>query len=218
MRTVLAYGDSLTWGTNAQTMGRHAHDDLWPTVLGRQLGAGTQVINASLGGRTTMFDDYGIAADRNGVRVLPTVLGMFDPIEVVILMLGTNDIKTFTGGTAVAAGQGIRRLIEIVQLHPYSVGAVPEVLVVSPPEVLELVPSERFPMMSTRTDAWKDLAPTYARVADSMGAGFFDAAPVASANGGGDGVHLDAANTLAIGMALAPVVAALLGKRKATAA
>jgi lysophospholipase L1-like esterase len=215
MRTVLAYGDSLTWGTDAQTMGRHAHSDLWPTVLAERLGSDTQVINASLGGRTTMFDDHGVVADRNGARILPTVLGMFEPIDLVIVMLGSNDIKTFTGGTAVAAGQGVHRLLEIVQRYPYSIGSAPDALVISPPEVLQLVPSERFPLMSTRTDAWAELAPTYRRVADSMGAGFFDAATVANAKNGGDGVHLDAANTRAIGEALAPIVSGILGRREA---
>jgi lysophospholipase L1-like esterase len=218
MTTVLCYGDSLTWGMNAQTLRRHAHEDQWPTVLGARLGSGVRVINASLGGRTTMFDDLGVAADRNGVRILPTVLGTFEPVDIVVLFLGSNDVKTFTGGTAVAAAQGMRRLVEIVRTYPYSDGSVPDVIVVSPPEILEFGPSDRFPLMSTRNDVWAGLAPAYRKVAADMGAAFFDAATVASAQGGGDGVHLDAANTRAIGEALAPIVTTLLGKRGARAA
>ena len=45
-------------------------------MLEQRLGGEARVINASLGGRTTMFDDYAAASDRNGVRILPTVLGM----------------------------------------------------------------------------------------------------------------------------------------------
>ena len=218
MKTVLCYGDSLTWGMNAQTMSRHAHEDLWPSVLEAGLGRTARVINAGLGGRTTMFDDNVVSADRNGVRVLPTILATFDPIDLVILMLGTNDLKTFISGSAVAAAQGIRRLVEITRTFPYEGGTpAPAVLIVSPPRVEQLGPSEAFPLQSPRTAESDQLAEYYERVARATKSDFFDAGSVASAKGGGDGVHLDAANTRAIGQALLPVVEAILGRPKATA-
>jgi lysophospholipase L1-like esterase len=219
MKTILCYGDSLTWGFNARTASRHAHDDQWPTVLEMRLGGAARVINASLGGRTTMFDDYAAAPDRNGARILPTVLGMHDPLDLVILMLGTNDLKTFIGGSAVGAAQGMSRLVEIIRSFPYEFDApAPKVLVISPPRVDELGPTSEFPLRSPRTGDGAELASAYALVAQTSGAGFFDAATVASARGGGDGVHLDAANTRAIGEALAPVVANMLGLTQARAA
>ncbi len=219
MKTVLAYGDSLTWGMDAQKMRRHVHEDLWPSVLGQKLGGGVNVINAGLGGRTTMFDDHAVAADRNGVRILPTVLGMFEPLDLVIFMLGTNDLKTFVNGSAVAAALGIKRLIEITRSYAYEGGGgVPQVLVAAPPHVLQFGPSERFPLLSPRNPAGPSLADCYREAAAATGAEFFDAATVASAEGGGDGVHLDAANTRAIGVALAPVVARMLGIAEAKAA
>jgi len=219
MKTVLCYGDSLTWGLNVQTGRRHAHEDQWPTVLEQRLGGEARVINASLGGRTTMFDDYAAASDRNGVRILPTVLGMHDPLDLTILMLGTNDLKTFINGSAVGAAQGIRRLVEIVRTFPYEGGATaPGVLIVAPPAVEALAPTPGFPLLSPRTGEGTSLAPVYAQVAKSTGSAFFDASSVASAKGSVDGVHLDAANTRAIGEALAPVVASILGISLARAA
>lgn len=218
MKTVLCYGDSLTWGMNAATYSRHAHADLWPTVLERRLGGDAVVVNASLGGRNTMFDDHGAAADRNGARILPTVLGMHEPIDLVIFMLGTNDLKPFINGSAIGAAQGIKRLCEIVRTFPYTGGVpVPSVLIVAPPEALSLGPIPRFPLLSPRTDEWSGLAPAYQQVARDAGAEFFDAASVATAEGGSDGVHLDAANTRAIGAALAPVAARLLSLTEAKA-
>ena len=212
MKTVLAYGDSLTWGMNALTLRRHAQEDLWPSVLGTKLGNAAQVINAGLGGRTTMFDDHGAMADRNGVRILPTVLGTFDPIDLMIFMLGTNDLKTFLNGSAIGAAQGMKRLIEIVKTYPYEGKApAPKILIVSPPLVLRHGPTENFPLQSPRVDESGDLAALYRLVAQGAGTEFFDAATVATAEGGGDGVHLDAANTRAIGAALAPVAARMLG-------
>jgi lysophospholipase L1-like esterase len=211
MKTVLAYGDSLTWGMNAATGGRHAHADLWPTVLGQGLGAGVNVVNAGLNGRTTMFDDPSVAADRNGARTLPTVLGMFEPLDLVIFMLGSNDLKTFICGSAVGIAQGMKRLVDITRGFDYTGGAAaPKVLIVSPPEPLQLGPSSEFPLMSPRTDEWRHIAPALQIVAQRTGAGFFDAASVASAKGGGDGIHLDAANTSAIGKALVPVARTIL--------
>jgi lysophospholipase L1-like esterase len=220
MKSILCYGDSLTWGMDAATGRRHAHDDLWPTVLGRSLGSDVAVVNAGLNGRTTMFDDYSAAADRNGARILPTMLGMHEPLDLVIIMLGSNDLKTFVCGSAVGIAQGVRRLLEIIRTFPYVGGSAvaPQVLVVSPPEPLLLGPSAGAPLLSPRSEEWKDLAPLFARVAKENGATFFDSATVATAEGGGDGIHLDAVNTRAIGIALAPISARMLGLDHAAAA
>ena len=219
MKTVLCYGDSLTWGMDAKAMRRHAHEDLWPTVLEARLRADARVVNAGLGGRTTMFDDLGAVADRNGVRILPTILGTFDPIDLVILMLGTNDVKTFINGSAIGAAQGMKRLIDLVRTYPYEGGrAAPAIVLVAPPRIDALGPSTGFPLMSPRTGEGALLADVYRQLAKATGTEFFDAAAVASPAGGGDGVHLDAANTRAIGEALAPIVARLLGIQQVRAA
>jgi lysophospholipase L1-like esterase len=211
MNTVLCYGDSLTWGMNAATMMRHAYEDLWPSVVEKQLSGAVRVINASLGGRSTSFDDHSVPADRNGARILPTILGTFDPIDVVVIMLGTNDMKTWINGSAVAAAQGMRRLVEIVRGYPYEGGAAaPRILIVSPPPATELAPFGAFPLLSPRTAEGLELPAKYKVVAETTGCEFFDAATVASTRDGGDGVHLDARNTRAIGEALVPIIARML--------
>ncbi|TIP31706.1 MAG: arylesterase, partial [Mesorhizobium sp.] len=57
MKTILCYGDSLTWGYDAASLGRHALEDRWPSVLRAELGDDIQVIAEGLNGRTTAFDD-----------------------------------------------------------------------------------------------------------------------------------------------------------------
>jgi lysophospholipase L1-like esterase len=211
VKTILAYGDSLTWGMNAATMTRHAYEDQWPSVLEAGLEGRARVVNLGLNGRTTMFDDHATAADRNGARALPTLLAMFDPIDLVIIMLGSNDVKTFVAGSPVAAAQGVRRLIEIVRLHPYEGGCgPPAVLLVAPPHIQSFGPSVDRPLMSPRTPDANSLAAVYEEVAKATGTSFFASSTVASVEGGGDGVHLDAANTRAIGAALVPAVADIL--------
>ncbi len=105
MKTILAYGDSLTFGASPIPNGpRHAYEDRWPTALEKGLGGKARVIAEGLGGRTTAIDDWCAAADRNGARILPTLLESHSPLDLIVIMLGTNDIKPFLGRTAAEAG------------------------------------------------------------------------------------------------------------------
>jgi lysophospholipase L1-like esterase len=102
MKTVLCYGDSLTWGYDPEGPGRHAHADRWPSVLQAALGPDVTVIAEGLNGRTSAFDDHLGSADRNGARLLPTVLTTHSPLDLVILFLGANDMKPWVAGRAIA--------------------------------------------------------------------------------------------------------------------
>jgi len=107
MKTILCYGDSLTWGYDAASLGRHALEDRWPSVLKAALDDDDiEVIAEGLNGRTTAFDDHLAGADRNGARLLPTVLTTHAPIDIIVIMLGANDMKPWIHGNPVAAKQG----------------------------------------------------------------------------------------------------------------
>jgi lysophospholipase L1-like esterase len=210
MKTVLCYGDSLTWGYNAVGPGRHALADRWPSVLQAALGSGVQVIAEGLNGRTTAFDDHLAAEDRNGTRVLPTLLGMHSPLDLVIIMLGSNDMKPWIHGNPLAAKQGMARLVTIVRSHAYPLEAEPpQMLLVAPPPVSRTENAEFAGMFAGGDAASRQLAVSYSQLADEVGCGFFDAGSVAETTPL-DGVHLDAENTRAIGAALAPVVRVML--------
>ncbi|CAN7285317.1 SGNH/GDSL hydrolase family protein [Devosia sp. LjRoot3] len=211
MKTILAFGDSLTFGYSPEGNGvRHAYEDRWPSVLEARLGGGARVIAEGLNGRTTAFDDHTAAADRNGVRVLPTLLDTHHPLDLVIIMLGSNDIKTFITGSAFAAAAGMKRLAQIVRTYPYSHGGVPQVLLVAPPHLVPSPLNGPPALVSPRTEDDKLFGFYYERAAAEIGAHFFDAATVAQADPR-DGVHLDAANTRAIGESLTPLVKQILG-------
>ncbi len=210
MKNILCYGDSLTWGAAPQG-GRHSFHVRWPSVLNRELGATrARVFADGLGGRTTMFDDFASAADRNGARTLPTSLGVHQPLDCVIIMLGTNDLKSYGAANAFASAMGMKRLTEIVRTFPYQEGfAVPRVVLVAPPHCVETTHDDLRPMFDGAVEKSCELAFHYERIARELGAAFFDAARVASASPV-DGVHLDEKNTIAIGKGLAPLVRNLL--------
>jgi lysophospholipase L1-like esterase len=213
MKTVLCYGDSLTWGYNAVGPGRHALEDRWPSVLQAVLGNGVQLIAEGLNGRTTAFDDDLAGEDRNGARMLPTLLGTHSPLDLIIIMLGSNDMKPWIHGNPLAAKQGMGRLVKIVRGHAYPLDAeAPEILLVSPPPVSRTANAEFAGMFAGGDAASRELAGMYSELADEVGCGFFDAGSVAETTPL-DGVHLDAENTRRIGEALAPVARVMLGLR-----
>lgn len=210
-KTVLCYGDSLTWGYDAEGRGRHAYADRWPSVLQDGLGFDVQVIAEGLNGRTTAYDDTLADCDRNGARLLPTILHSHAPLDLVIFLLGTNDMKPLVAGTAYSAHHGIARLIELTRHHAWPMAMeTPQILIVSPPVLCETTEPGFAAMFAGGVAQSRMLAPLYAELAEEMGCGFFDAASVAQTTPI-DGVHLDAENTRAIGRALQPVVRQMLG-------
>lgn len=210
MKTVLCYGDSLTWGYNAEGPSRHAYADRWPSVLQVELGSAVHVIADGLNGRTTAFDDHLAGEDRNGARTLPVVLGTHSPLDLVIIMLGANDMKPWIHGNAFVSKHGMARLAQIVRTHPYQLAAAaPKLMIVSPPAVTRTDNVEFSEAFAGGNEASLHMATHYAALAREIDCDFFDAGSVASTTPL-DGVHLDAENTRAIGKALAPLVRRIL--------
>lgn len=211
MKTILAFGDSLTWGSAPGTGARHPRGFRWPDSLQAALGDRADVITDGLRGRTTAYDEHLADCDRNGARLLPTALYGHAPVDLVILMLGTNDLKPHIAGTAIAAVQGMRRLVEIVKNHaPRDGSDAADVLVVAPPPLCETADPFFGAMFAGGVAQSRMIASLYGDLADEMDCGFFDAGSAATASPV-DGIHLDAEPTLALGRALAPMAHVMLG-------
>jgi len=215
MKTILAFGDSLTYGANPVPNGaRHAFEDRWPSTLERGLGGKARVVAEGLGGRTTASDDWYAAADRNGARILPTLLESHGPLDLVIIMLGTNDLKPAICGSVLEASFGMRRLVQIVRGHAAGKGeTAPEIILVAPPLICDTDNADmlgHFGGLEHGLEQSRQFATHYARRAKEWNTGFFDASTVAKPSPL-DGVHLDPANTRAIGEGLVPLVKQVLG-------
>ncbi|QND52828.1 SGNH/GDSL hydrolase family protein [Phyllobacterium sp. 628] len=210
MKTVLCYGDSLTWGYKPDGSGRHALADRWPQVLQAELGNGVHVVADGLNGRTTAFDDHLSGFERNASKTLTTALGTHFPLDLVIIMLGTNDMKTFICGNALGTKRGMQRLIEIVRTAPYQQSVTPpKILIMSPPSLGETDGPEFRLVFEQGIEQSRLLAAFYEDAAKQADCEFFDAGSVAKTSSV-DGVHLDANNTRAIGKAVAPLVRGIL--------
>ena len=140
-RTLLCYGDSNTHGTmpmeSLGAMGRFAHRHRWPSLLAGLL-PGWEVISEGHPGRTTVHDDPVEGEHRNGRKALAAILESHRPINLVLLMLGTNDLKHRFGVTASDIAFGLERLVREIRASGCGpMGGAPDVLVVAPPPILE---------------------------------------------------------------------------------
>jgi len=209
MATVLAFGDSLTWGRRADAALRHARADRWPEALAAGL-AGVEVVTEGLRGRMTAFDQTAAPADMNGARLLPAILHSHAPIDLVIVMLGTNDI--YFGLPPERVGDGLRRIVEVIRGHAWRMDedVAPDILLIAPPPML----TDCAPDVTVRKVRHSaELAAVVRDVAETMETGFFDAATVSSASPD-DGIHMDAANTRRLGESLREPVRKMLADRE----
>lgn len=115
MSVILCYGDSNTHGTMPiETLGlgqRHPPGDRWPDAMAAALGPGHQVLSEGLPGRTTVHEDVVEGGMRNGITVLPAILHSHKPIDLLIIMLGTNDLKPAFGVGAFEIARSVERLV-----------------------------------------------------------------------------------------------------------
>nr|WP_202420344.1 SGNH/GDSL hydrolase family protein [Actinomadura rayongensis] len=211
----MCFGDSLTWGwvpvPGTVPTRRYPAAERWPGALAAALGPGHEIVEEGLSGRTTDADDP-LDPRLNGSAYLPTALASHHPLDVVVLMLGTNDTKTYFNRTPFDIATGMARLVDQVARSGNDVGTsypAPKTLIVAPPP-LGVISDPWFAEVFRGSRAKTvDLPRVYGALADFTGAAFFDAGQVVATEGV-DGVHFTAAANVRLGRALAEVVAGLL--------
>jgi lysophospholipase L1-like esterase len=192
-RVLVCFGDSNTHGTppwaGPDTRTRYGPDVRWPGVLATALGAGWRVHEEGLPGRTTVHPDPIEGAHLSGLAALPMVLGTHSPIDTLVIMLGTNDLKArFSVGAADIAAS-VERLVRTARTFCADSGRpVPAVLVVAPAPITEV--GEFREIFRGGAEKSGRLGPLLRDTAARMGAGFLDAAAHVRTSDV-DGVHLD---------------------------
>jgi lysophospholipase L1-like esterase len=212
MKTVMVYGDSNSWGAEPQPErgvgGRFAPDVRWPGVLQKALGDGVQVIAEGLNGRTTCVDDPVEGHHKNGARFLQVALETHMPLDLVIIKLGTNDLKARLSMQAGDIADGAVRLADIVLASATGPeGRAPKVLLVVPAPIAKL--GWLTEMFEGGTEKSRKLGKEFARAAAPRGIPLFEAGSVI-ASSDVDGIHLDADAHRVLGEALAGHVRDLL--------
>lgn len=188
MKQILCFGDSNTYGLIPGTKERYPWEVRWTGILGEKVKEkGFRVIEEGLCGRTTVFEDE-LRDNRRGVAALPMLLETHQPLEKVILMLGTNDCKTIYQASAEIIGKGIEKLIHQIQ----AVDKNMKILLVSPILLAEGVGEAGFdPEFGQESvETSRRLKGVYQKIAERNGCEFLAASDYAKASEV-DREHLD---------------------------
>jgi lysophospholipase L1-like esterase len=208
MKTIVCYGDSNTWGADAATGGRHPIGVRWTSVLASDLGNGYRVCEEGLNGRTTNLDDLN-ELNRNGFRHLPVVLETHDPIDVITIMLGTNDLKTRFNRRPADSAQAAGLLCDIARtMRVGPNGGTAKVLMIAPPVVIEM--GDLAGLFDGAIEKSKQFAREYSIWAKRQDIDFLDAGSTVVSDPL-DGIHLDAENHIKLGHAIAAKVREMIG-------
>lgn len=206
--TVLCYGDSNTWGQKPDKTGRYATDVRWTGVLQQILGNNYYVIEEGLSSRTTDLD-YSRKPGRNGKSYLIPCLASHNPIDLVVLMLGTNDLKIEFNRSASEIASAVSGLVEDINDNAWNKQrSAPKVIILSPilidssAEDFNTFYSENYNEESTSKS--RQLAKELQTTAGNSGAHFLDASTVSHA--GSDGIHFDEPSHPALGRFLADYI------------
>mgnify|MGYP001188610078 FL=1 len=186
MKTILCYGDSITWGYDPVSGMRFRYEDTWPAVMERSLGSDYKVISEALVGRTTCWD-LPYAPYRNGKEYLPMLLESHSPIDLVIIMLGVNDLMQQLGKSADDSAWGLLALIRET-LSPLFGGKPPQILIAAPPSLGMLSDFDKLAFAGKEEES-KKLALCQKSVAETALCHFIDSNRFVKACDT-DGVHL----------------------------
>ena len=210
MRRILCFGDSVTWGcrpdnTLLPPYRRWSDEERWPGVLQAELGSGYQVIPEGLASRTAVHEveymDYRCGKD----QILPC-MDTWDPLDLVIIFLGINDLKTsyhFTpedvaNGVAYVAGKAMGNVTTFADMKP-------RVLVICPYPLGKIENGLNKNLFCDAVEKSRELAPHFERAAELFGFHWMDAGKYVHASDR-DGVHLEVDQHLILGREVAKVV------------
>lgn len=210
MTTILCYGDSITWGYIPGNLGRYALEKRWPTVLQEEIGKEFHVVAEGLCGRYTVHDEpYRVG--RNGAALLQPILETHSPVDLLIILLGTNDVLHHAGLSAFDAARGAEVLAKIALASETGPSAAaPKVMIISPPRIRTLS-SELLELCHGDPSGSENFSRVFRRLAEARKLFFLDAAAVVEPSRV-DGVHLDESGLSALGKAVAGEVLTIFGK------
>lgn len=208
MTTILCFGDSNTHGSvpmhHRDDIRRFGPDERWPGVLRKELGAGFTVIEEGLPGRTTLRDDPIEGVYKNGLPYLRACLESHRPVDLMTLMLGTNDLKSRFAVHPRDIAESVGVLLDtIAKSDAGRKNAPPRVLLIAPPPLAKL--TFLGDMFHGGSEKSKGLGAAYRPQAEKYGAAFLDAGTIIRTSDT-DGVHFEPGEHAKLGKAVAGII------------
>lgn len=184
MKTVLCYGDSNTHGYNPVTGLRYPRNVRWTGILQELLGDNFYVVEEGCNGRTTVFDDPE-EPWKNGLFHLKPCLNSHKPVDIVIMMLGSNDLKKPYHATAQMIAEGAETLVkEIDSFLTEKQEFRPQIILVAPPVIGEGIATSIYQTSFDATAITRSLQfeELYREVANRNQCFFFNAGQVVTSS------------------------------------
>ncbi len=209
---IVCFGDSNTHGYQAVTGGRFNENERWTCLLNQALGNDYLILEEGLSGRTTSFPDP-IHEGLSGLDYIYPCLMSHEPVDLLILMLGTNDTKERFGASAACIALGLKRLVaKAIATTDCWRHQKPNILIVTPKNIDKEYEQTEVGATMGRGCAEKSqgLAEEYQKIAQLMGCHYFDANQVVTENNHVDYMHLTAEGHRQLADALAKLVPGLL--------
>ena len=193
MKRILCYGDSNTYGHDPKDGSRLS--DRWPKVLASLLGNEYEILEAGLCGRTTVDDDPDTEGMNGRTHLLPT-LWSSQPLDLVILMLGTNDLQLKHKQTAEGIASDVETLLSLIANPEAWDKKNANILLISPIHLHPKIGESPFGEIFGGEESYQKslrLASLLEPLAEKYGAYFLNAADVAAPSEV-DGLHMDPEN------------------------
>ena len=214
---ILCFGDSNTHGYCADPADcfgggvRFPEEQRWTRLLQEALGQDYLVIEEGLSGRTTCFDDP-IHEGLNGLDYIYPCLKRHEAIDLLIIMLGTNDTKDRFYASAACIGLGMARLVNKAKSTDCWGGKQPSILVIAPPPIGEgmLTSSVAATMGQLCVEKSRQLADSYREQCELLNVSFLDAGAIGCEFNTVDFMHLTSRGHRTLAEALTKLIPQLL--------
>ena len=206
MKNILCFGDSNTYGSNPlDEEARLPINIRWTGVLQNILGKDYRIIEEGLGGRTVAMEDT-IGVSKNGKAQIMTCLYSHAPIDLAIIMLGTNDMKHRFSLTARDISLAMNDLIANV-LNIKQKDCTMKIMLVAPVAISdETTSGETF---GSKNEMSRKLTPLYREIAIKHGIEFFTLLDLVEPSKA-DGIHLDPESHGIVGVEMAKKIKEIL--------
>ncbi len=211
-KTIICFGDSNTHGYDSSTGGRFDDKHRYPCLLSGYLGEEYLVREEGLSGRTAVFDDP-LFEGLCGLKAIAPILLTHEPVDLLIIMLGTNDIKERFSVNAENIAKGLERLTrKAMSVTDAWRNGKPNILLVAPAPIdkgyeTTFVANEMGRGCAERSE---ELAFYYERTASLIGCHFLDAGKIPGIKmHPNDYMHLDETSHELLARRLAEVIPTL---------
>jgi lysophospholipase L1-like esterase len=201
---VLCFGDSNTWGYISGTgHERFLSNERWPGILQKTLGTDYEIIEEGLNSRAISQEDWRPGKEgRNAMPYIIPCLDTHDPLDWIVIMLGSNELKGEYNLQVEDIKSALEKLLDVVENRPSQFRQIkPRLILVSPPLVNENAAGVKFERAGVKSQALGDI---YKEVAQRRGIFFLNAAELTET--GPDGVHITKESHRKLGLTVAAII------------